>query len=99
MELVQERAAVCEIIDIDFIKDQVVLGVFDWVACKRLVGAVVGIIQRVQLPKRISETQEKWLPVGASMVAAEFCPRVMCNALEFLLDRATVMRIDVANAR
>ena len=98
---VRESVAISEAIDIDFIKDQAELGIFDWMACKSLVGAVVGIIRRLQAPKRDSETQAKWLVVGASMLAAESAdrPRVMCKALEFMLDRVNVMRIDAANAR
>ena len=97
----RESAAIDEAIDIDFIKDQVELRVYDWAACKRLVGAVVGIIRRVQAPKRDSETQGKWLQMGACMLAAEPAdrPRVLCKALEFLLDRVNAMRVDAANAR
>ena len=96
-----ESAAIAEVVDVDFIKDQVELGAYDWMACKRLVGSVVGIIRRVQAPRRDSETQHKWLEVGASMLAAEIVdrPRVMCKALEFLLDRVNAMRIDAANSR
>ncbi len=98
---VRESVAISEAIDIDFIKDQAELGIFDGMACKSLVGAVVGIIRRLQAPKRDGETQAKWLVVGASMLAAESAdrPRVMCKALEFMLDRINVMRIDAANAR
>ncbi len=97
----RESTAVREVIDVDFIKDQVELGAYDWGACKRLVGGVVTIIRRVQSPMRDGETQQKWLQVGASMLAAESIdrPRVMCKALEFLLDRVNAMRVDAANAR
>ena len=93
--------AIADVVDVDFIKDQAELGAFDWAACKRLVGAVVGIIGRVQAPMRDDETRGKWLRVGASMLAAEADdrPRVMCKALEFLIDRVNVMRIDAANCR
>jgi hypothetical protein len=96
-----ESASIAEAIDIEFIRRQVESGAYDWDGCKRLVGGVVGIIQRVQAPKRDEETTQQWRKVGASMLRAEGGdrPGVMCRALEFLLDRINAMRIDAANAR
>ena len=60
------------------------------------------VIERVQLPKRDRETKTKW---EALLQAVDIkkgdneAPRVLCNQLEFLLNRVNVMRIDAANAR
>ena len=94
-----EVSAIHEAIDIDFIRRQVELGVYEWDNCKRLVGTVVGIIRRLQAPKRDADTQEKWLTVGSNMLAATDRPRALCKALEFMLDRINLMRIDAANSR
>jgi len=97
----RESAAIGDAIDIDLIRGQAEVGAYDWDSCIRLVGTVVGIIQRVQSPKRDAETLANWRQVGTAMQAAEVAdrPRVMCKALEFLLDRINAMRIDAANAR
>ena len=96
----RESASIHEAIDLDFIRQQADLGAFGWDSCKNLVGAVVGIIRRVQAPKRDTETQERWVAVGGDMLADDADrPRVLCKALEFLLDRVNMLRIDAANAR
>jgi hypothetical protein len=98
----RESAAVHEAVDIDFIKGQAELGLYGWDSCKRLVGAVVGIIRRVQSPMRDADTQARWVVVGTSMEESDDSidrPRVLCKALEFLLDRVNALRIDAANAR
>ncbi len=94
-----ESDAITEAIDTEFIRRQVEGGAYDWVDCKRLVGAVVGIIRRVQAPKRDGETQALWTEVGSNMLGSTDRPRSLCKALEFLLGRINIMRIDAANAR
>jgi hypothetical protein len=96
-----EASAIHEAVDLDFIKRQVELGVYEWDNCKRLVGTVVGIIKRLQAPRRDADMQEKWLTVGSSMLVTPDSdrPRVLCKALEFMLDRINILRIDAANAR
>jgi hypothetical protein len=94
-----EVSAIHEAIDIDFIRRQVELGVYEWDDCKRLVGMVVGVIRRLQAPNRDADTQEQWLTVGSNMLAATDRPRALCKALEFMLDRINMMRIDAANTR
>ncbi len=94
-------AAILEVIDIDFIKQQAELNAFGWDNCKTLVGAVVDIIRRIQSPNRDAETQALWVTVGSNMLAADADkrPLMLCKALEFLLNRVNVLRIDAANAR
>ncbi len=91
-----------EAVDIDFIRRQAELGAYDWNACKRLVGAVVSIIRRVQAPSRDAETQGKWLQVRDGMLAAttdDDQAHALCKVLEFMLDHINSMRVDAANAR
>lgn len=96
----RQSQAIREVIDIDFIKRQTELGVYDWISCQRLIGAVVDIIRRVQSPERDASTLERWNVVRSSMTGSDIeWPLVLCNALEFLLDRVNVLRIDAANAR
>jgi hypothetical protein len=99
----RESAAITEVIDIDHIKSRVAAKAFSWSDCKNLVGYVVEIMQRMQAPKRDPETREKWRVTGRIMLDADdeasMQPRALCKALEFLLDRVNVMRIDAANAR
>lgn len=92
--------AVGEAIDIDFIKLQVDHEAYGWEDCKHLIGAVVGIIKSIQAPKRDVEMQKRWIVVGKGMLDSDMDqPRVLCNALEFLLDCINLLRIDSANAR
>jgi hypothetical protein len=96
----RESDAIKEIIDIGFIKTQAEQGAFGWDSCKHLVGGVVSVIQRVQAPHRDTETREKWMVVGSSMLNPDISQAgVFCKALEFLLDRVNALRIDAANTR
>ena len=96
----RESDAIKEIIDIGFIKTQAEQGAFGWDSCKHLVGGVVSVIQRVQAPHRDTETREKWMVVGSSMLNPDISQaEVFCKALEFLLDRVNALRIDAANTR
>jgi hypothetical protein len=97
----REANALAETMDLDFIKQQAESGVFKWSSCTKLIGSIVEIIQRVQAPKRDTETKDKWKQIDVYMLAAtaEEQPRAFCKALEFLLDRVNAMRIDAANNR
>ena len=96
----RQSDAISNAIDIDFIRSQVDSAAFDWDSCKRLIGSVVSIIKSIQAPKRDTETHERWVTVAESMLEVNVDqPRILCKALEFILDRVNVMRIDAANAR
>ena len=98
----RQSEAIGNAIDIDFIRSQVDSATFDWGSCKRLIGSVVCIIQSTPAPKRDTETQGRWVTVADGMLGVNVDqPRILCKALEFLLDpdRVNVMRIDSANAR
>jgi len=97
----REAGAICEAVDLDFIKKQAEMGLYGWNSCTALIVSIVEIIQRTQAPKRDGETRDRWLLLQATFqVTAELeRPRVFCKSLEFLLDRVNAMRIDAANAR
>jgi hypothetical protein len=97
----RESGAICEAVDLDFIKKQAEMGLYGWNSCTALIVSIVQIIQRTQAPKRDGETRDRWLLLQATFqVTAELeRPRVFCKSLEFMLDRVNAMRIDAANAR
>ena len=97
VEVAGSREAVDEVLDIPFIKNQAELGLYGWESCTRLLGGVVSIIQRVQEPKREAETRVLWAAVWSTGSADQAV--VFCKALEVLLGRVNILRIDAANAR
>ena len=92
---------ISEIIDTDFIKTRVESGAFAFVDAAGLMRSVVGVITRVQSPKRDEETKTAWAPLDSRIATATIHDgsRVLCDCLEFLLNRVNAMRIDAANAR
>jgi hypothetical protein len=97
----REEGSINEIIDIEFIKTRAEAGNYSFADATSMVRGVVGVILRVQAPRRDDETKEKWAAIEAKVNAAthETVARVMCECLEFLLERVNAMRIDAANAR
>lgn len=97
----REAGSVAETIDLDHIKQQAEAGLYSWKSSTSLIHDILQIVQRVQAPRRDDETKTKWSVVQRSMQEAvvDEQPRVLCSALEFLLDRVNAMRIDAANAR
>jgi hypothetical protein len=102
IDLAGSRASekISEAIDLEFIARQAEIGVYEWADFKRLVGSVVNVIRMIQAPKRDTETQALWAKVGENMLAVNADRSIMlCKALEFLLDRVNILRLDSANAR
>jgi hypothetical protein len=101
----KEEKNISEIIDIDFIKQQADANLYTWDNCQRLISSIVDVIQKIQSPQRDNETKAKWKLIKQEMVNAQneaFIieqPRALCNALEFVLNRINILRIDAANAR
>jgi hypothetical protein len=97
----REAGSMAEAVDLDFIKQQAEAGLFTWDSCRRLVGSVVEVVQRVQAPKRDEETKRWWEQIDQEMqdASAEEQPLAFSKALEFLLNRVDAMRIDAARAR
>jgi hypothetical protein len=89
--------------DIDFIKQQAEAGLFSWVSSVHLVHALHQAVKRTQAPKRDEETRTQFAAVDTLLTEAasspEDQPRAFCKALEFLLGRLNVMRVDAANTR
>lgn len=100
-DLVGTREQINEIIDIDYIKQQVESNLYTWDNCKNLISSIVGVIQRTQAPKRNNETKTIWKEINTEMQEALDVnqPKVFCKALEFLLNRVNAMRVDAANTR
>lgn len=96
-----ETVAINETIDVEFIRSQVDDGIFDWCGCKAFVGSVNNLMMRMQTAKRREESQVKCREISDKLeiIEAGEEPRMFCKALEFLLERVNVMRIDAANAR
>ena len=88
-------------VDIEHIKRQAEMGLFTWANCRGLISAIVEVIKRVQRPRRDTQTNELWAATAKAMENAtpDEQPQQLINALEFLLERVNVMRIDAANAR
>lgn len=98
----READTIREIIDGDFIRTQAERQAFGWVEFGNLVGSIVRVIKRIQAPVRDAETAALWTEMRANIAAATAPadqPVVLCKALEFLLSRVNVMRMDAANAR
>jgi hypothetical protein len=74
-----------------------------WGGCRALVDEIVFVIRKSQAPKRDAELDAAFVPVRAGMAAAAEGamehPVALCKALEFLLARVNLMRIDAANMR
>jgi hypothetical protein len=96
-----EAGAMAEAVDLEHMRRRAEQGLYGWESCRRLVGAIAGVIRRVQAPRREGETREGWAKVEAGMagMGEEEQARAFCRALEFLLERVNAMRIDAANAR
>jgi hypothetical protein len=64
---------------------------------------MVGVLERMQAPRRDKETKKQWEEMQGCMLAAEAeegeRPGAFCKALEFVLDRVNSIRIDAANTR
>lgn len=98
-ELVNEReySTVKEILDLDFIKQQAELGLYGPESCRTLVLGVVNVIRNSQLPKRDTSLNAEWPPLLAKMETPDH--QIFCDALEFILERVQLMRVDHSNTR
>ena len=98
----REANAIREIIDGDFLRAQAERQAYSWDEFGTLVASIVRVIQRIQAPMRDAETTALWTQTRATIAAATTPgeqPGVLCQALEFLLTRVNVLRLDAANAR
>jgi hypothetical protein len=90
-----------ELMDIPHIEERLKARAFDWDDSKSLIGSIVSIVMRTQHPSRTENTKSEWKKVGKEMLDATVSeqPRAYCNALEFLLNCISKMRVDAANMR
>ena len=96
----REVSATMELLDVDFIKRQLKNGAFSLEDCKRLFVSVVGIIRRIQAPKRDAEVNDKWKLLSDDMIlGGGDQPKAFQVALRFMHDQINLLRIDAANAR
>jgi hypothetical protein len=70
---------------------------FHWNSCTRVVGEVVAIILNTQQPERVEEMREQWRTIGRSMLDKPNNSKVLCSALQFLLDRVNLLLLDKVN--
>ena len=96
-----EGGNINEVIDAEHIKERVETGNYTFVDAASMFKSIVGIIQRIQSPKRDTETKEMWKELEEKIATAtvENGAEVTCKVLEFLLGRVNALRIDAANAR
>ena len=96
-----EAGNINEVIDAEHIKERVEAGNYTFVDAASMFRSIVGIIQRIQSPRRDTETKERWKELEEKIATAtvENGAEVTCKVLEFLLGRVNALRIDAANAR
>ncbi|EKX51596.1 hypothetical protein GUITHDRAFT_102857 [Guillardia theta CCMP2712] len=90
-----------EKIDTAYWQEQIESGALDWSSCVSLIEGMLGIAMEMQEPSRKQETQAGWKALEEELRAGtpEDQPTLFCKALEYVLGRVNVMRVDAANAR
>jgi len=88
-----------KIIDVDKIRAWTSLGTFDKQKRIDLVSRVVEAVEKLQEPGRVEETKSGWSTVSSELQQDENQEVALCNAIRFLLDRMTKLRLDFANSR
>jgi hypothetical protein len=87
-----------ELIDIDFIRQQMERGVFGWEEWRALVARVYGVLKNVQSAERAVKSNAEWLRVSEE-VEAQGPARKFCSAFRFLRLQSFLLQIDDSNAR
>jgi T-complex protein 11 len=88
-----------ELLDVDFISEQMSNGAYSWSNCVSLIEGTMSIVCRIQAPKRDAETAELWAPVRLELLNPGDAHAVFCKSLRFVMDRINILRVDAANAR
>lgn len=93
-------------IDLDSLMNQIEDGFFGWEECVAMVGGVIFIILQLQAQKRDAGLNKGWAEIQYHLEAATQCSnnnqyrwRVLCKALEFLIDQTHMLSVDASNAR
>ncbi len=87
-----------EMIDIDFIRQQMERGVFGWEEWCVLVARVYGVLKNVQSAERGVKSNSEWLKVS-EQVKDESPARKFCCSFRFLRLQSSLLQIDDSNAR
>ncbi|EKX31294.1 hypothetical protein GUITHDRAFT_122507 [Guillardia theta CCMP2712] len=90
-----------EKIDTLYWQEQIESGTIDWESCISLIRGMLGIAMEIQEPFRKKETQDRWNELEQELRAStpQDQPMSFCKALEYVLSRVNVMRVDAANTR
>jgi hypothetical protein len=111
MRVIEEvRSSLCELggvwpmeIDTVQLQTRAEQRAMTWEDFVAVVRSILEAIRRAQSQARVDDTNARWVVVRASLEAAANLeadqPRAFCTALEFLLNRINILRIDTANAR
>ena len=85
---------------------QIEEGIFRWEECAALVKDAISFIQKIQAPSRDAELRDKWALVRSNLdrmmvvtMSRAGRSKKLCKALEFLVDRALILRIDSCNSK
>lgn len=99
-DVTDQATPIMEVVNLDHIWEQADAGRFSWSRRCKLISSIMAIIMQVLPPHRCEETRTMWVQIEQSLQApAEEQPQVFCKALEFLLSRVNLLRIDTLNAR
>ena len=111
MRVIEEvRSSLCELggvwpmeIDTVQLQTRAEQRAMTWEDFVAVVRSILEAIRRAQSQARVDDTNARWAVVRGSLEAAANLeadqPRAFCTALEFLLNRINILRIDTANAR
>jgi len=96
-----EAQTVATILDVRSVKAKVAGGCFSWGEGREMVTSVMRMITRTQIVTRDDETRSLW--AGVQETLNDTTPgggaKAFCHALEFLLNRVDMIRLDKTNAR
>lgn len=92
-----------EIIDINYIKQQIETKMYTWNNCIELILSILKVIKQIQSQERDKETKEKWELINQQMIDASINineqPQTLCKALKFARNHINAIRIDIVNAQ
>lgn len=88
-----------EIIDENFIQDQVDHGVYEWKNFINLLHNIVFIIHSVQIPQQQTKLMEEWTVIKKTFDETDLSIdyKIICNGLKFILNQTNIARIDYGN--
>jgi hypothetical protein len=89
-----------EVFDIALINQMVRQHIFDWDYFQKLTSSAVDFLRRIQVPAHDADLTSKWNALRSSMEQPDANRNLFFSkALEFMLDRVNIIRIDLANSR